>query len=918
MRESFDAVDGASSADESRWPLSAVLFPPPFFCEEEEKAADERLWNIERATEAVLTADGAIVRLLAEFGVNADMMVGHSAGEWVALAASGVLDTEELISSMGRLTAGYRNLDEADIPRMAMLAVGAGREKVEAITGAMNVRVYIANDNCPHQVVIVVDPGDADAVSHQLVQKGVFVERLSFDRGYHTPIFTYMCEPLRECFSAMRIGAPSLPLHLRTTRSPIRRTATPSSRWSPTPSRAPCISARPSKPCTPMARAFSSRPARAAISRFRRRHSARPPAPQCPRRIVVVLRLLSAASRAGDARPAAHACSSSICSTPPFAGRLTWDLAPTCHPTRPTEPGSMRLSLLYPELQRPTEPLPPRIVRETVHVPASEAEPSRNGHPTSPNRSPRFSTPTSPSCSVSRYPGSRHERPVRRPCRNRRRRRAVVASPRTEHRRDPLLCNSAVVKHEPGQEIVLRVTIDASEHLYLEDHCLYIRYPVPETAGTGLFFMPLTGSLELLAEAAGMFAPGKTVVNVRDILAPRWLDVEESGPPTVVEVTARRLDESSVRATLRNGTSVLTECTVVFADGFPEALAPMNLTLENERAPKAVGDQIYTHRHMFHGPRFQGVTGVERVGEDGVLGGLRVLPYDNLLRADTNPGFHLDFYLLDAAGQLVGYWPSEFYTDGIVSVPVRVAEVQLYRRDLKPGERCSGRAHIRGLTQRGFIADFDVVGPDGQLWMRVIGWEDWRFHWGSHNTLFWRLPQKGGIGVPLQIPALAEAEIECRRFDPPLESDKTGLWEKLLMRLMLTTAELREYQALPTAAERSEWAILRACARDTAHGWIKRVHGRELYPSQISEGPDGRVRLFHADGLRAPYVSVDRHKNTAVGVAGARPIAIAIAPDAESARQAAARKLTGGSGKIATYTVPTDNLTVAVAQYQES
>jgi malonyl CoA-acyl carrier protein transacylase len=891
VRESFDVADGANSADRSRWPLSAVLFPPPFFSEEEEKAADARLWDIDRATEAVLTADGAMVKLIAEFGLNADMMVGHSAGEWVALAASGVLQTAELVSSMGRLTAMYRKLGEdREIPRMAMLAVGAGREKVESIVGAMDHPVHIANDNCPHQVVIVVDPGDAEGVSQRLAQKGVYVERLSFDRGYHTPVFTYMCDPLRACFNDMRIGPPRLPLYSCTTAQPY-----PAGREA-------ILEMVTNTFARPLdfrhtieamyrdgARIFVEAGPRGNLSAFVDDILRGKPHLSVPVDLFRRPGLLSL-HHALAMLAAAHV---PLRLDPLYSRRaprhLSWDLAKDIPRDEDNAPGAMRVSLLYPRLQTPTEPLPPRVVRETVYAAPAAAPPAagqpRNGHAPAREEAPtvldahfalmqQFLETEEAVMNGVLGGGFAAADTAAMPA-------AVAADELPRHpepapRRDSLLRGCAVLNHQPGQEIAVRCEIDAREHLYLEDHCLYPRVPLPEAKGTGLFSMPLTGSLEMLAETAAMLCPEETVVGLRDILAPRWLDVEEAGPPTVVEISARRTGGDSVRATLRSGSSVLTEATVIFADRFPPAPPPLDLALRNERPPQCQGDDIYRQRRMFHGPRFHGVTGVERVGEDGVAGGLQVLAYDNLLRSDPNPAFHFDFFLLDAAGQLVGYWPSEYFEDGIVAVPVRVAGIHFYRRDLQPGERATCRVRLRSVTHRQLVADYDVLGADGRLWMRVTGWEDWRFHWGRQYVDFWRFPHKGGIGVPVEFPALAGADIECRRFDPPVDLDKTGLWEKLLMRLLLTENEIREYHSLPSAAARTAWATQKAIGKDAVHKWVQRFAGRDLYPSQIAEDAGGPVRLSGGGSLRVPYLSVDHRRQTAVAVASARPVGIAL------------------------------------------
>ena len=222
VRECFDVADEMVENQRDRYPPGADIFPAPFFSKEEERAAEERLWQMQRATEAVLTADGAMYTF-STAGLKADMMAGHSAGEWVAMAASGILDIGEFLGSFNRLDHMYRRLaEDSTIPQMVMMAVGAGSRKVAQLVSEIDCAVHVANDNCPNQVVIVVEPKDADRVYSQIQKRGVFVEKLPYDRGYHTQAFTYICDPLRSYFSEMAINPPHTPVYCCRPRSPIR------------------------------------------------------------------------------------------------------------------------------------------------------------------------------------------------------------------------------------------------------------------------------------------------------------------------------------------------------------------------------------------------------------------------------------------------------------------------------------------------------------------------------------------------------------------------------------------------------------------------------------------------------------------------------------------------------------------------
>ena len=79
-----------------------------------------------------------------------------------------------------------------------LLAVGAGRERAEAIAREAGGAIHVAMDNCPHQVVLAGDAGAIERAMEVVRREGLMAERLSFDRPYHTPMFAPFTEHLRQ------------------------------------------------------------------------------------------------------------------------------------------------------------------------------------------------------------------------------------------------------------------------------------------------------------------------------------------------------------------------------------------------------------------------------------------------------------------------------------------------------------------------------------------------------------------------------------------------------------------------------------------------------------------------------------------------------------------------------------------------
>ena len=149
------------------------------------------LWQIETAVNVVLSAHWALHRLLSKLGLRPDAVLGHSSGEFLALAAAGVIETDrELEDRLGDLGAVFERLESpATVPTAALVAVAADRARVEAACREAGGSVEIAIDNCPHQVVIAGDPAEVEAVADRLRGQGVLLEPLPFRRAYHTAEF---------------------------------------------------------------------------------------------------------------------------------------------------------------------------------------------------------------------------------------------------------------------------------------------------------------------------------------------------------------------------------------------------------------------------------------------------------------------------------------------------------------------------------------------------------------------------------------------------------------------------------------------------------------------------------------------------------------------------------------------------------
>lgn len=217
VRQQFDLVDRVFAGSGRVYLPSDAVFPRPAFSEPERKAAEERIWQMEGAVEAVLIANRALCRLLGRLGIRPDALVGHSTGDYSAMAAAGMIDLndEEHVSAFAlELNAIYRmGAESGEITPTALFAVGGPAQAVREALGQAGDDVHVVMDNCPHQTVIAGPEGNIATWVEELTRQGLICERLPWDRPYHSPGFEAYARRLEPLLARWITAPPSTPVY---------------------------------------------------------------------------------------------------------------------------------------------------------------------------------------------------------------------------------------------------------------------------------------------------------------------------------------------------------------------------------------------------------------------------------------------------------------------------------------------------------------------------------------------------------------------------------------------------------------------------------------------------------------------------------------------------------------------------------
>src|SRR3954447_6357613 len=152
----------------------------------------------------------AILAAIREAGLEPDVVVGHSVGEFSALASVGAIGTPEAIALVRE-----RGLAMAEAARErpgSMAAIlGLEDEAVETLCRQI-LGVWPANYNCPGQIVV---SGENDAVEEccaEAESEGAKrTMKLKVSGAFHSPLVAAAAERLRPALEKVRFNEPTAP-----------------------------------------------------------------------------------------------------------------------------------------------------------------------------------------------------------------------------------------------------------------------------------------------------------------------------------------------------------------------------------------------------------------------------------------------------------------------------------------------------------------------------------------------------------------------------------------------------------------------------------------------------------------------------------------------------------------------------------
>jgi len=849
IRNAFDGLNAAISAraKKSRYLPTQFIFPATLLSKGEAENLESEFWKVDSGLQAILSSSLAMGDLLGRFRIQPDMIVGHSAGEYGAWIASGILDKDDLYRRQEEIAAIYGNRGE--IPETSMVAVSAGIDKVKPIVDGMAGGIHISNDNCPHQVVVVGETGSVNRFKTALTQARLLYTDLPSREVHHTPMAAHQADPLRQAFSSLSVSAPKIPAY-----SPVTAALYPEKpadvidlmvrywinplRFRETIETMYRDGARIFVEVGPgnnlsgfvddILRGQSFMTARRAPPR-----SGRGVGRRRPHHVTVSLDLLIEAQKSSTTENRGPRDAE-----PPQSKTVMVDMdlgLPELHLDDSMLTAWHEQRTAVKKISSFNEAASSPVVQAT---PATYSPPDQSTWPAAPGTKgqagSRARAMKQYMNTMSRFLKLQEEMTVSLTARNRTAFNPAVGALNSSDR--PMIGQVNVFK--PRERVLIERFIDLAGDVFLWDHPFGGDVSEFDNRLSPLIVTPLTLNIEIMTETASLLFPGKIPVGLKNMKASRWIVVdEETGVKLEAEAGVTESDQAAVRLYDRSsGQSPSAETTVIFDDQYPHAEPEKTEEIADALAsPEAAkrAQAMYDEKLMTHGPRFQVIAGLTRTEQNEMVALLRAPDHHDLFASGGKAPFLINPLLLDACAQITGYWAQQALTDRFITFPAGVGDVRFFSAPPGPGDLPWCRMRVRDISDNFVRSDLTIIHNNGQPWARIAGWTHRRFDLPMELYRFWRFPRQNLIGI---VSGEASSGSEGPRCTVPYYENLNGtVWQKAIGYLYLNRPERQAYKERSLhEKDATRWLSERIAAKDAVRVFLRRARGKTLAPADIT------------------------------------------------------------------------------------
>jgi phosphopantetheinyl transferase/malonyl CoA-acyl carrier protein transacylase len=386
------------------------------------------------------------------------------------------------------------------------------------------------------------------------------------------------------------------------------------------------------------------------------------------------------------------------------------------------------------------------------------------------------------------------------------------------------------------------------EHPYLIDHAI-VRQPADWPIRGDLNpVVPFTLMIELLSEKALSHAGGRKLVKISSSMAMKWITVEK---PFDAQITGEWKSDDTLAMSIVGHASA----NFHFADEYPEPPKESDLDL-------MIGDSIMEplskeeayDKYAFHGPCYHSVQAYTEISDRGIYA-----------TAEKQSGRGS---LLDSLGQIIGLYLHVTQEYNTISFPIRVNDINFYDDLFDQKGTFDVKVLIRSRTESLVVGDM-VMSRGGRIWMTANSWINQRF---DNNLDMWNAIIKPQVST---IANMVEPHV-CSYYDV---YEKTYSWILLYGRY-LNGPERRHYDSLIGKKNRLPYLVSRIAMKDAVRTHLKSEEGIYPYPIEIAVEHDENGKPYVCgegelgERLKKLHVSVAHKGMEAIAISMDRPVGI--------------------------------------------
>ena len=173
-------------------------------------ASEEELVQTEVQQPALVATSLAVLAAIRARGIKPDFVIGHSVGEFAALASAGAVKVEEAIALVRERGLAMAEAAKTNPGSMAAI-LGLDDEVVERICRRI-LNVWPANYNCPGQIVVSGENPAVDEACSEAEREGARrAVKLRVSGAFHSPLVARAADRLRPALEKVKFAEPAAP-----------------------------------------------------------------------------------------------------------------------------------------------------------------------------------------------------------------------------------------------------------------------------------------------------------------------------------------------------------------------------------------------------------------------------------------------------------------------------------------------------------------------------------------------------------------------------------------------------------------------------------------------------------------------------------------------------------------------------------